>query len=138
MGSFRRTQREARLNALLYRSGPAIGKFPCFGCIRGVKSQDDVGLPVPNNCVPSGDLWEYFVSWTNVTFTGNCKLSWTIAAAKKVLENFSYEAKDLSGGPYLYGFDRSRPSYSGPATLTAGVDCSGAGKQSTSAPLIFQ
>jgi hypothetical protein len=83
-------------------------------------------------------VWQYSMSFTDITFTGNCKLAWSIAAGNKVLDSFSQKTTlKEAGGFVLYGFNRNRPKYSGSAVLMGEVTC-GAGSQKTQASLYFQ
>ncbi len=119
-------------------AGAPIPNLPCFGCIPGISSGDDIGLPGTNNLVPSNSDWQYGLTFSDLTFVGNCKMSWSIAAGKKVLDSFSTKAEVAGGGGfYLYGLNRSRPKYSGTAVLMARVAC-GKGAQTTQTSLYFQ
>jgi hypothetical protein len=119
-------------------AGAAVGGVPCISCVSGASNGDSIGLPGPSSYVPTGSTWQYDMSFTDISFTGNCKLAWSIAAGSKVLDAFSQKTKvEQAGGFVLYGFNRKRPSYSGSAVLAGKVTC-GAGSQTTQAALYFQ
>ncbi|HZV76267.1 MAG TPA: hypothetical protein VFF63_00755 [Candidatus Babeliales bacterium] len=118
--------------------GPAQGGVPCIDCVNGASSSDNIGLTGPSSYIPTGDEWQYTLSFTDIAYKGTCKLDWTIASGKKVIDSFSVTLKLKSAGGFvLYGVDRGRPSYSGPATLTGKYAC---GKEtgSAEAPLEFE
>jgi len=118
--------------------GPAQGGVPCIDCVNGASSSDNIGLTGPSSYIPTGDTWQYTLSFTDIAYKGACKLDWTIASGKKVIDSFSVTLKLKSAGGFvLYGVDRGRPSYSGAATLTGKYTC---GKEtgSAQAPLEFE
>lgn len=120
-------------------AGIAQSGVPCFDCVGGASTGFNVGLTAPYNYITTGETAQYSLSFTNITNTAFCKLSWAIAAGKTVLDAFSYTIKSPGTySSYVYGFDRSRPSYSGPAILAGKVMCKGAGSQTAKLPLIFQ
>ena len=118
-------------------AGPAIANLPCFGCVSG--APDGLLLPETNNFIPANtSLWQYGITFSDLTFTGNCKLAWSIAAGKKVLDSFSYKTTiKTAGGFYIYDYNRNRPKYSGSAVFTGKVTC-GAGSQTTQTSLYFE
>jgi hypothetical protein len=119
-------------------NGPAQGGVPCIACVSGAQSNDNVGLTGPSSYVPTGSVWQYALSFTDLTYKGKCKLAWTITAGKKTIDSFSTTLKlTSSGGFVLYGVDRNRPKYSGAATLTGQVTC-GEAKPSLQVPLEFE
>lgn len=118
--------------------GPDQSGVPCIGCVSGAETSDNIGLTGPSSYVPSGATWEYALSFTDISYKGKCKLAWAITSGKKTIDSFSATLKlTSSGGFVLYALGRSRPKYSGPATLTGKVTC-GKGSQSLQAPLHFQ
>ncbi len=119
-------------------NGPAQGGVPCFDCVNGASSSDNIGLTGPQNYIPSGATWQYVISFTNNSYKGKCKLDWTIVAGKRTVDSFS-ASFDLtsSGGFIIYGVNRARPKYSGAATLTGKVTC-GKNTPSLQVPLYFQ
>ncbi len=83
-------------------------------------------------------VWQYEMSFTDISYKGKCKLAWAITNGNKTIDSFSTTLNlTSSGGFVLYAVDRNRPKYSGPATVTGKVTC---GKTSASlqAPLQFQ
>jgi hypothetical protein len=119
-------------------SGPTGKKLPCFDCVNG-KEAGTFGIADPDNYVLSDRIWTYIISFTSVTFTGKCKLAWAITAGSKVIDSFSGTATVGSIGVYDYWGFRNRPSYSGSATLTGKLSCTGGGPaQTATAPLVFQ
>jgi hypothetical protein len=120
-------------------AGAAQSGVPCLNCVTGVSGNDNIGLPGPSSYVPTGAVWEYSLSLTDLTYKGGCKLAWSIAAGNTVLDSFSVEVKGASGGGgyYLYGYNRSRPNYSGSAVLMGKATC-GKASQSTKASLYFE
>ncbi len=119
-------------------NGPAQGGVPCINCVSGAQSSDNIGLTGPSSYVPSGANWQYSLSFTDLTYKGKCKLAWTIASGKKTIDSFSATLNlTTSGGFVLYALNRSRPKYSGAATLTGKVTC-GKENPSLQVPLEFQ
>jgi hypothetical protein len=119
-------------------AGAAVGGVPCVSCVSGAANGDNVGLSGPSSYVFSGSVWQYSMSFSDISFVGNCKLAWSIAAGKKVLDSFSQKTTlTQAGGFILYGFNRNRPKYSGSAVLAGKVTC-GAGSQHTQTALYFQ
>lgn len=118
--------------------GPAQGGVPCIACVYGVSSGDDVGLTGPSSYIPTGAEWQYSISFTDIHYKGKCKVAWAITAGKKTLDSFSASFNLTSeGGFALYALNRSRPKYSGPATLTGKATC-GSEHPSLKAPLQFE
>jgi hypothetical protein len=117
-------------------AGAPLGNIPCFSCVNGTEA-GTLGIPVPDNDVPPDTSWDYFMSFTSVSYTGKCKLAWSITSGKKVIDKFSGPATLGSTGPYFYGTSRNRPGYSGSAVLTGKVTCGGK-SQTTTAPMTFQ
>lgn len=113
--------------------------LPCFTCVKGVQTKDNIGLPGPYNDVTHGDRWLYTVSYTDVSFKGNCSLAVAITAKNKTIDTFATTAKNNKPEfYYLYWDSRKFPKYSGPATVTASLSCPGAGTQKTSAQMFFE
>jgi hypothetical protein len=120
-------------------SGAAQSGVPCISCVSGAASGDNIGLTGPQNYVPSSATWQYSLAYTNISFTGKCKLAWSIGAGKKVVDAFSTTVTLAQAGGYvLYGLDRNRPKYSGPAVLTGRVTCGKGPAQTAQAPMYFQ
>jgi hypothetical protein len=120
--------------------GPAQNGVPCIGCVYGVSTGDDVGLTGPSSYVPTGATWQYSISFTDIHYKGKCKLAWAITTSKKTLDSFSASLNlpaSVEGGFVLYAQNRSRPKYSGPATLTGKATC-GSEHPSLKAPLQFE
>ena len=118
--------------------GPNQGGVPCINCVNGASSSDNVGMTGPTSYVLSNFVWQYEISFTDISYKGSCKLAWAITAGKKTVDSFSHTLNIPSAGGFvLYAIARSRPKYSGPATLTGKVTC-GKGPQSLQVPLQFQ
>jgi len=119
-------------------AGEAQGGVPCISCVNGAQTGDNIGLSGPGNYVPASATWQYTLSFTNMAFTGKCKLDWAITSGAKTIDAFSYDATlTQTGGFFLYGIDRNRPKYNGKALLTGTVKCGGGPIQTVTAPLIF-
>ena len=118
-------------------AGPAQKGVPCISCVSGAGS-DTIGLSGPSSYIPTGAVWQYSLSFTDIAYKGSCKLSWTIKAGSKLLDSFGLTLNlKSSGGWVLYALNRDRPSYSGPATLTGNYAC-GKSTGSAHAPLEFE
>ncbi|MFY9740233.1 MAG: hypothetical protein WAK11_14460 [Candidatus Cybelea sp.] len=112
--------------------------MPCIDCVYGASSSDNIGLTGPSSYVLSNTYWQYEISFTDVSYKGKCKLSWTITSSRKTIDSFSASLNPTSSGGFvIYAVARSRPSYSGPATLTGKYDC-GKNSASTQEPLYFE
>jgi hypothetical protein len=119
-------------------NGPDQGGVPCINCVYGASSSDNVGLTGPSSYVLSNTYWQYAISFTDVSYKGKCKVSWTITSGKKTVDSFSASFNlTSSGGFVLYAMARSRPNYSGPAMLTGKYAC-GKNSGSTQEPLYFE
>jgi hypothetical protein len=119
-------------------NGPNQGGVPCINCVNGASSSDNVGLTGPSSYVLSNASWQYAISFTDVSYKGKCKVSWTITSGKKTIDSFSASFRlTSSGGFVLYAMGRSRPNYSGSATLTGKYAC-GKNSGSTQEPLYFE
>lgn len=119
-------------------NGPNQGGVPCIDCVNGASTHDNIGMTGPSSYVLSGTYWQYAISYTDISYVGNCKLAWDITAGKKTIDSFSKTIRLTSAGGFvLYAIARPRPKYSGPATLTGKVTC-GKDTQSSSAPLEFE
>jgi len=118
--------------------GPAQGGVPCINCVNGASSSDNIGLTGPSSYIPTGDTWQYSLSFTDISYKGKCKLAWAITSGKKVVDSFSATLNlTSSGGFVLYALNRARPQYSGSATLTGKITCAST-TQMVKAPLEFQ
>jgi hypothetical protein len=118
--------------------GPNQGGVPCINCVNGASSSDNVGLTGPSSYVLSNFVWQYEISFTDISYKGSCKLAWAITAGKKTVDSFSRTLNIPSAGGFvLYAVARNRPKYSGAATLTGKVTC-GKNSQSLQVPLQFQ
>lgn len=118
--------------------GPNQGGVPCIGCVGGASTKYNVGMTGPSSYVLSNFVWQYELSFTDISYKGSCKLAWAITNGKNTIDSFSKTLKLTSAGGFvLYGVARSRPKYSGPATLTGKVTC-GNGSQSLKVPLQFE
>ncbi len=118
--------------------GPNQGGVPCINCVNGASSSDNVGLTGPSSYVLSNFVWQYEISFTDISYKGNCKLAWAITAGKRTVDSFSHTLNIPSAGGFvLYAIARNRPKYSGAATLTGKVTC-GKTSQSLHVPLQFQ
>ncbi|MBV8198495.1 MAG: hypothetical protein JO263_10195 [Candidatus Eremiobacteraeota bacterium] len=119
-------------------NGPSQGGVPCASCVNGASTTNNLGLTGPSSYVLKNFYWEYQISFSDLTYVGECKLAWGITHGKTVLDKFSTPVSIKSaGGWYIYFFSRPRIKYSGPAVLTGKVTC-GKSAQSLSAPLEFQ
>ncbi len=119
--------------------GPGQTGVPCFSCVSGAQTKNNIGLTAPYNYVLSNEIAQYTISFTDITNTGNCTLSWAIASGKTKIDAFSYLLKSPAGGSsYVIAFNRNRPSYSGAAVLTGKVACTGSGSQSVTTTMYFQ
>jgi hypothetical protein len=119
-------------------NGPNQGGVPCISCVNGASSSDNVGLTGPSSYVLSNTYWQYLISFTDISYKGKCKVSWTIASGKKTIDSFSAMLNlSSAGGFVLYAVARSRPDYSGPAMLTGKYAC-GKNTGSTQEPLYFE
>ncbi|MBV8532078.1 MAG: hypothetical protein JO104_12240 [Candidatus Eremiobacteraeota bacterium] len=119
-------------------NGPAQGGVPCISCVSGASSNDNIGLTGPSSYVPSGATWQYTLSFTDLTYKGKCTLAWAIMAGKKKIDSFSVSLKLASAGGFvLYGLNRTRPKFSGRATVTGKVTC-GKDRPSLKVPIEFQ
>jgi|SRR5579862_4760505 len=118
--------------------GPAQGGVPCINCVNGASTSFNIGLTGPSSYVLSGDYWQYGISFTDVSYKGKCKVSFAITSGKKTIDSFSASFDITSAGGFVvYALNRSRPKYSGAATLTGKYVC-GKNSASTQAPLYFQ
>jgi hypothetical protein len=118
--------------------GPSQSGVPCITCVNGASSSDNIGLTGPSSYIPTGDTWQYSLSFTDISYKGKCKLAWAITSGKKVVDSFSATVNlSSAGGFVLYALNRGRPNYSGSATLTGKMTC-GSTSQMTHAPLEFQ
>lgn len=119
--------------------GPAQKGVPCFSCVSGAQTKDNVGLTAPDSYIPTGATWQYTLSFTDITFKGTCKLAWAIAAGKKAIDQFAVSVKITEAGGFaLYGVNRGRPSYSGSAVLTGKITCGSGAPQTTQTTLLFE
>ena len=134
---------DAKLPAILINfvaNGPNQGGVPCFSCVEGASTNDNIGMTGPSSYVLSNFTWQYALSFTDLTYTGKCKLAWAITSGKKTIDSFSATVtlgSSAKGGFVLYAVARSRPKYSGPARLTGRVTC-GKEKPSLQVPLQFE
>jgi hypothetical protein len=121
-------------------AGESQGGVPCFDCVNGAQTGDNMGLTGAGNYVPSdATSWQYALAYTNMSFKGKCTLSWAITSGKKTVDKFSVPLTlPESGGFVLYGINRNRPKFSGTAVLTGQVKCGKAPAQSSKANMIFQ
>lgn len=118
--------------------GPNQAGVPCIDCVSGASTSDNVGMTGPSSYVLSNFTWQYELSFTDISYKGKCKLSWAIMAGKQKIDSFSATLNLPSAGGYvLYGVARSRPKYSGAATLTGKVTC-GKSAPSLQVPLQFE
>ncbi|MBV8068079.1 MAG: hypothetical protein JO113_08870 [Candidatus Eremiobacteraeota bacterium] len=119
-------------------NGPNQAGVPCIDCVNGASTQDNVGLTGPQNYVLTNFVWQYGISFTDISYKGKCRLAWAITAGKKIIDSFSAKLTLTSSGGYvLYALARPRPKYSGAATETGRVSC-GKGSQSLQVPLYFE
>lgn len=119
-------------------NGPNQGGVPCIDCVNGASTGDNVGMTGPSSYVFANTGWQYEISFTDVSYKGKCKVSWTIVGGKKTIDSFSSSFNlTTAGGFVLYAVARNRPKYSGPATLTGKYAC-GKNSASTQEPLYFQ
>jgi hypothetical protein len=119
-------------------NGPNQGGVPCIACVAGASSSDTVGLTGPSSYVPNGAVWQYELSYTDISYKGKCKLAWAITSGKKTIDSFSATLSLTSAGGFvLYALARNRPKYSGMATVTGKVTC-GTAHPSLQVPIEFQ
>jgi hypothetical protein len=119
-------------------NGPAQGGVPCISCVNGASSNDNIGMTGPSSYVYSGSVWQYALSFTDISYKGKCKLAWAITAGRKTVDSFSATLNlSTAGGFILYALNRNRPKFSGLATLTGKVTC-GKNTPSLQVPLEFQ
>ncbi len=119
-------------------NGPNQGGVPCINCVNGASSGDNIGLTGPSSYVRTNTFWQYEISFTDVSYKGKCKVSWTIVSGNKTIDSFSSSFNlTTAGGFVIYAVARSRPKYSGPATLTGKYAC-GKNTASAQAPLYFE
>ena len=120
-------------------NGPNQGGVPCINCVNGASSADNVGLTGPSSYVVSNFTWQYEISFTDLSYKGKCKVSWMIVAPnKKTVDSFSASFTLTSAGGFvLYAVPRSRPSYSGAATVTGKYVC-GKSSASSQEPIYFE
>ena len=119
--------------------GPAQTGVPCYACVKGAQTTFNVGLTGPYNYISTTETAQYVLSFSNITNTASCTLSWAIAAGKTVIDKFSYVLKaPKAGSTYVYGINRNRPKFSGAAVVAGKVECTWNGEQTVTAPLIFQ
>jgi hypothetical protein len=118
--------------------GPNQGGVPCIDCVNGASTGDNIGMTGPSSYVVSNFVWQYELSFTDISYKGKCKLAWAITDGKKTIDSFSKTLNIPSkGGFVLYAIARNRPKYSGPATLTGKVTC-GKASPSLQVPLQFE
>jgi hypothetical protein len=118
--------------------GPNQSGVPCINCVNGAQSHDNIGMTGPSSYIPTGATWQYTLSFTNISYKGKCKLAWAITSGKKTIDSFAATLNlTSSGGFVLYGVARSRPKYSGAATVTGRATC-GKENPSLQAPLQLQ
>ena len=133
----------AKLPAILINfiaNGPNQAGVPCINCVSGASTGDNIGMTGPSSYVLSNFTWQYELSFTDLTYTGKCKLAWAITSGKKTIDSFSatlHLGSSVPGGFVLFAISRSRPNYSGPATLTGRVTC-GKDNPSLQVPLQFE
>ena len=136
--SFRPNAKSSPVLINFVSNGPAQGGVPCIDCVNGASSGDNVGLTGPSSYVYTGSAWQYSLSFTDLTYKGKCKLAWAITSGNKTVDSFAVTLNlTSSGGFVLYAVNRSRPKYSGSATLTGKITC-GSTSQSVQAPIEFQ
>ena len=56
-------------------NGPNQGGVPCIACVAGASSSDTVGLTGPSSYVPNGAVWQYELSYTDISYKGKCASS---------------------------------------------------------------
>ena len=120
--------------------GPDQAGVPCIDCVSGAATGFNIGMTGPYSYVLTNTDWQYEISFTDISYTGKCKLAWAITSSKKTIDSFSATislAASAKGGFVLYAVGRSPENYSGAATLTGKYTC---GKESASqqAPLDFE
>ena len=134
---------DAKLPAILINfvaNGPNQAGVPCINCVSGASTGDNIGMTGPSSYVLSNFTWQYELSFTDLTYSGKCKLAWAITSGNKTIDSFSatlHIPSSAQGGFVLFAISRSRPNYSGPATLTGRVTC-GKDNPSLQVPLQFE
>ncbi len=118
-------------------NGPNQGGVPCITCVGAASSPDNVGMTGPLNYVAKNFVWQYGISFSDLSYKGKCKVAFAIMAGKTTIDSFS-ATLDLktAGGFVLYAIARKRPSYSGAATETGKYTC-GKNTGSLQVPLQF-
>jgi hypothetical protein len=118
-------------------NGPNQGGVPCINCVSSASTQDNVGMTGPLNYVAKNFVWQYGISFSDLSYKGKCKVAFAIMAGKTTIDSFS-ATLDLKtdGGFVLYAIARNRPSYSGAATETGKYTC-GKNTGSLQVPLQF-
>lgn len=118
--------------------GPNQGGVPCIDCVNGASTSYNIGMTGPSSYVLSNFTWQYALSFTDISYKGKCKLAWAITNGKNTIDSFSKTLTiTSSGGFIIYALARSRPKYSGAATLTGKVTC-GKTSGSLQSPLQFE
>ncbi len=118
--------------------GPNQAGVPCIDCVNGASNSDNVGMTGPSSYVRTNFVWQYAISFTDISYKGKCNVAWTIVAGKKTIDSFGATFNLPSpGGFVLYAVARNRPKYSGPAVLTGKYTC-GKNTGSGKAPLQFE
>lgn len=119
-------------------NGPNQGGVPCINCVNGASSGDNVGMTGPSSYVLSNTYWQYDISFTDLSYKGKCKVAFAITSGKKTIDSFSASFTLTSAGGFvIYAIARSRPNYSGSATVTGSYTC-GKNTGSTAEPLYFE
>jgi hypothetical protein len=117
-------------------AGPNQAGVPCYGCV--APSGDGLGLPPPQNYVYSNYYWQYNVSWTNIRYSGPCRVAIAITEGSHVLEGAYSVLPSISGlGSFDWGFLRAPLNYHGPAILLGKITC-GKHASEAKAKLIFE
>ena len=78
--------------------GPNQGGVPCIDCVNGASSSDNVGMTGPSSYVRTNFVWQYAISFTDISYKGKCKVTWTIAAGKKTIDTFRRHAQSYERG----------------------------------------
>lgn len=116
-------------------TGLNAANVPCFNCADG--TPNTIGLPAPYNYVTTGSTWQYNVSWTNISSTGTCVVSYAVTSGKTKISGASTKVNESGGGAYDWGWQAKPVTYSGPAVVTGKVVCNGKFSKAT-AKMIFQ
>lgn len=118
-------------------AGPNQNGVPCFDCVPG-DTGFNLAVPAPFNYVAPNYYWQYNVSWTNIRYSGTCRVAIAITEGSHVLEGAFSVVPGIAGtGSFDWAFVRAPLNYHGPAILLGKVTC-GTHASEAKAKLIFE